>query len=255
MVSVLIRIVGVKLKGLHTDSQKRISIGQAAHITAASKGGPRYNPNLTAEQRKSIDNGIWLCNSCAKMIDNDEKQYPVELLSAWKSMAEYEQRCIINRTDNLLKVNGIFESRKNIACRKTKVALEELHNILKYAFEYWKHNFEGHFYDAFLENELIQHWELYKSNLEEIYSYIEKKEILCNTMIEYSLDLGPQLCTKIEHYCNIISFSYQSDNWGGYDDYWRCFFDMVFTSFNILENSKIEIDNMLYQQYQDDTDV
>ncbi|MBM7093290.1 hypothetical protein JTP67_33260, partial [Streptomyces sp. S12] len=38
-----------------------INIGVAAHITAASAGGPRYDPALTSEQRKHISNGIWLC--------------------------------------------------------------------------------------------------------------------------------------------------------------------------------------------------
>ena len=50
-------------KGPHSDAQKRVSIGQAAHITAAAPGGPRYDPNLTPDQRKDIDNAIWLCDS------------------------------------------------------------------------------------------------------------------------------------------------------------------------------------------------
>lgn len=35
--------------------------GIAAHITAAAQGGPRYCSTLSAEERSSIDNGIWLC--------------------------------------------------------------------------------------------------------------------------------------------------------------------------------------------------
>ena len=56
-------------KGHHSNPQKRVSIGEAAHITAAAEGGPRYNPDLTPEERSSIENGIWLCKSCARMID------------------------------------------------------------------------------------------------------------------------------------------------------------------------------------------
>ena len=55
------------------DENKAINIGVAAHITAASPGGPRYDETLTSEERKSINNGIWLCQSCAKLIDDDEK--------------------------------------------------------------------------------------------------------------------------------------------------------------------------------------
>jgi len=151
-------------KGPHSNPQKRVSIGQAAHITAASKGGPRYNPNMTPEQRRDIENGIWLCDSCAKMIDSDENQYPVELLKMWKSMAEYEQFCVINQRDNISPMSA-GESKKNIACRKAKEALDNLHNILQYAYEYWKLNFKNRYSGYDLENELVDHWELYPSTI------------------------------------------------------------------------------------------
>jgi hypothetical protein len=60
----------------------------AAHITAASPGGPRYDRSLTPEERKAIANGIWLCQSCAKLVDNDEARYTKELLVRWKQDAE-----------------------------------------------------------------------------------------------------------------------------------------------------------------------
>ena len=65
-----------------------VNIGVAAHICAAAPGGKRYDPNMTKEERKDIDNGIWLCQSCAKLIDSDEIRYPVELLREWKHRAQ-----------------------------------------------------------------------------------------------------------------------------------------------------------------------
>lgn len=59
--------------GPHTDADKTVNIGVAAHITAAEKGGPRYDHYMSSEERKSIENGIWLCQDCAKLIDSDEK--------------------------------------------------------------------------------------------------------------------------------------------------------------------------------------
>ena len=47
--------------GPQKDSNKTINIGVAAHITAASSKGPRFDKSLTNEQRKSESNGIWLC--------------------------------------------------------------------------------------------------------------------------------------------------------------------------------------------------
>jgi hypothetical protein len=62
--------------------------GVAAHITAASDGGPRYDPNIGRDARRSIANGIWLCQNCAHMVDTDELGYPADLLRQWKYDAE-----------------------------------------------------------------------------------------------------------------------------------------------------------------------
>jgi hypothetical protein len=67
---------------------KTNTIGVAAHITAASVGGPRYDESLTLEQRIAIENGIWLCANCAGRIDRDEELYTVNLLNEWKVAAE-----------------------------------------------------------------------------------------------------------------------------------------------------------------------
>jgi hypothetical protein len=74
--------------GPQVDSSKALNVGVAAHITAASEGGPRYDPSLTSEQRSSAENGIWLCQNCAKLVDNDPSRYTVELLRSWKTVAE-----------------------------------------------------------------------------------------------------------------------------------------------------------------------
>jgi hypothetical protein len=67
---------------------KATNIGVAAHVTAASVGGPRYDVNLTEEQRTSIENGIWLCQSCSKLVDSDLGIYTTVLLKQWKQVAE-----------------------------------------------------------------------------------------------------------------------------------------------------------------------
>ena len=53
----------------HTIKNKHISVGVASHITSAAPGGPRYNPNLSSEERMHENNGIWLCQSCSRLID------------------------------------------------------------------------------------------------------------------------------------------------------------------------------------------
>lgn len=74
--------------GPNSNKNKSTSIGVAAHIRAAAPGGKRYDPNMTRTERSDISNGIWLCQSCSKLIDTDELKYTVELLCAWKEIAE-----------------------------------------------------------------------------------------------------------------------------------------------------------------------
>jgi hypothetical protein len=74
--------------GPHSDPNKSLKTGEAAHIRAASPGGPRYDPNQTPEERASIQNAIWLCTKCSTIIDKDEVLYPAELLLDWKRAHE-----------------------------------------------------------------------------------------------------------------------------------------------------------------------
>src|SRR5260370_26549555 len=68
------------------------NVGVAAHICAAAAGGARFDPDLTPEQRASHENGIWLCQTHAKLVDDDAAHYPKELLFAWKIAAEERAR-------------------------------------------------------------------------------------------------------------------------------------------------------------------
>lgn len=74
--------------GANESPEKVTSIGVAAHIAAAAKGGPRYDECMSPDERKSLSNGIWLCQSCSKLIDVDETRYPAEVLIKWKAIAE-----------------------------------------------------------------------------------------------------------------------------------------------------------------------
>jgi hypothetical protein len=74
--------------GPHENPAKVVNIGVAAHITAASPSGPRYDASLTPEERGSIANGVWLCQTCAKLVDNDIARYPADILRHWKHLTE-----------------------------------------------------------------------------------------------------------------------------------------------------------------------
>lgn len=70
------------------DVEKAVNIGVAAHIEGAAPESPRYNSKQSSEERASISNGIWLCQNCAKMIDNDTIRFTVPLLHLWQTKAE-----------------------------------------------------------------------------------------------------------------------------------------------------------------------
>lgn len=81
------------------DAEKYIYVGIAAHITAASAKGPRFDSSLTSEQRSSIENGIFLCATCATTIDkNNGLDFPAPLLRDWKSEHETWVRGNLNKS-------------------------------------------------------------------------------------------------------------------------------------------------------------
>lgn len=74
--------------GPQAEGTGAVNIGVAAHITAAARNGPRYDSKLTSEERRSPDNGIWLCQTCAKLVDSDTGAHPADILRDWKEIAE-----------------------------------------------------------------------------------------------------------------------------------------------------------------------
>jgi len=105
---------------------RSLSLGVAAHITAASPGGPRYLAGLSAEERKNISNGIWLCTRCSSEIDKDHCMYPIDLLHNWKSEAEYYARSKLGRPKTFRdSLNLINDMRPNQAPYFSTVRVSE----------------------------------------------------------------------------------------------------------------------------------
>jgi WD40 repeat protein len=75
-----------------------VNLGVAAHITAASPGGPRYDASLSTEERSSSTNGLWACQGCAKHIDSHDPRHTVAVLKEWKEQVEHEALQRLNAT-------------------------------------------------------------------------------------------------------------------------------------------------------------
>lgn len=74
-------ICGASTVGPSRESPQSVTnIGVAAHIAGARPGSARYDPTMISAQRSRIENAIWLCQTHAKAIDDDEVTWPVERL-------------------------------------------------------------------------------------------------------------------------------------------------------------------------------
>lgn len=110
--------------GPHSNPEKSVCSGEAAHIVAASTEGPRSIPISTPEIRKSVKNGIWLCAACHELIDKDPEKYTIQLLENWKGTAEKRA------TDRQVK-EGLYEKQpeEELAGIMQLDTEDELHGI------------------------------------------------------------------------------------------------------------------------------
>jgi hypothetical protein len=104
--------------GPSDESTEAVSnIGTAAHISAAAPGGPRYDASMSSEQRKSVDNGIWLCADHGRLIDTDVATFTVEILRRYKDV--HERRCrdaLANRTPSYSMLSSLIAFGPDIVC-------------------------------------------------------------------------------------------------------------------------------------------
>lgn len=95
--------------GPQSEPSGSVNIGVAAHITAASPGGPRFNDELPSTERQSAINGIWLCQTCAKLIDSDISKYTKQKLFEWKRDSEMAAaRALEKRRSPYNDSEGVF---------------------------------------------------------------------------------------------------------------------------------------------------
>jgi|GEM_PF-2270426 len=93
--------------GPSSEPDKALNIGVAAHICAAAPAGPRYDDEMTSEQRISIENGIWLCQNCAHLIDHDLYAFTRDSLVEWKLWSEAAAR-------NEIRGQRFLRARKSV---------------------------------------------------------------------------------------------------------------------------------------------
>src|SRR6266850_4220314 len=83
--------------------------GKAAHICAASPGGPRSNKMMSDQECCSFQNGIWLCDICARFVDDNRAAHPEAMLLAWKTEAEIYVAELSTQDTRLRQLRGMVK--------------------------------------------------------------------------------------------------------------------------------------------------
>lgn len=65
---------------------------------------------MTPSVRKSVQNGIWLCGRCARLIDNDIETYTGPILARWKRQAIEDAHRELERGRKETETAAIFEA-------------------------------------------------------------------------------------------------------------------------------------------------
>lgn len=115
-------------------NEKHVSIGVAAHICGAAPGAKRYDALQTPEERRSYANGIWLCQSCSRLIDTDEARFPAPLLREWKQKTEKKYLLEIGKPQSRAeyKLASVTPAKRFGAT--SKVLVNDQPALIEYAF-------------------------------------------------------------------------------------------------------------------------
>jgi hypothetical protein len=90
-------------RGPAANSRGSVNLGMACHIYSASPDGPRGWGDKDEKFIGSVENGLWCCQVHGSAIDKNEGEgYPVEVLFAWKALAEARAKKLIDDTPSPL---------------------------------------------------------------------------------------------------------------------------------------------------------
>ena len=104
---------------------------EIAHIRAHSPDGPRFDPKMGNDERKSFANLILLCNPHHAAIDNNPNKYPTKLLIQWKKSREGELFEQLSGLENLTpkKLREMMSSAVTQSKNEIMHAIGELSEI------------------------------------------------------------------------------------------------------------------------------
>lgn len=117
---------GAPTSGPQVEPGKALNVGVAAHIAGAAPGGPRYDSTMTAQQRADTANGVWLCQTCAKLVDNDQVRFNAAVLQGWKAVAEQAALDEVGKTSPRRNAVQIIDKWVNLSYPEEAGITQEL---------------------------------------------------------------------------------------------------------------------------------
>ncbi|MEM5948943.1 ABC-three component system protein [Spirochaetia bacterium 38H-sp] len=142
-------------------------VSKICHIEAVSPNGPRFNPNMTDDERRDYDNLILLCDECHSIIDNkkNEGKYTVDLLKKWKR--DHENKC---RQQQLSKKSTLLNQAINAIA---SIELED--NLDNYSLETFNIDKKIEYNSIKEYRYIIEDCSKYYGKLNPLYSELEKQ--------------------------------------------------------------------------------
>lgn len=94
------------------DEKSVVLLGEAAHIIGAIQSGisPRADSTKKISEIVSLENGIWLCRNCHRLVDSKTSTYTVEELRKWKKEAETRQAKLLEEQPSAFVEKYIYPS-------------------------------------------------------------------------------------------------------------------------------------------------
>lgn len=138
-------LCGIGTSKPHSDADNFVNLGEAAHIRGNKKDKfNRYDTSMTDAERSNIANGLWLCRTCHKKIDRDDKKYTVTFLTTAKE--QHEHRVDTGFYDQKFpdyRIQQKIQHDKNIFHLSQEIFNETqfksfLDNLTKHKFVYWE---------------------------------------------------------------------------------------------------------------------
>jgi len=107
------------------------NVGVAAHIAGARPGSARHDVSMTPAARADVTNGIWLCQTCAKMVDGDPVDWPFLRLLQSKVEAEHRARIALGAKRRHLGVPLLIDAEACHYVKQFRAAFVPVHIVNK----------------------------------------------------------------------------------------------------------------------------